>query len=748
MFSHPMNTKIRTCYAFLVFAILCSACKNQAVDYFGIVDEQVKPKSDSVTITGTCYSFNMEVNDMKIKLGKNEELVDAVSHDMVFDKTLEGYDFLVSIGCLQPNTTYYYRYVVDLGLKEHYLTKIENFTTCMGKPTVKTFEVLDEDIDSTSCVVRCEVTSDNGASIIERGVYWNTTGNLDTCTDKHVKHGENATGEYACLIDSLIPNTQYFVYAYAKNTIGTGLGEMVDFQTKDSPESGRPSVKTAEIDNATITATSAKGGGTVDNEGQSHVTRYGVCWGTEHKPTIENDSTIDGSGLGPFSSSLTNLTPNTTYYVRAYAINSQGPAYGREVSFKTSDMLSYTISTSTNPNEGGTVEGGGVFHYGDTCTVRATPANGFTFIKWTENDSLASYNANYTFNVTGDRTLVAQFQAQSYTIKAIADPTIGGTVSGGGMFFYGQSCTLTATPAANYNFVKWTKNDHPVDTNAIYTLRVTESAEYVAHFDYNGGGGDVPTGAINGLFSVSNSKQVWFSMGNLQYNKSREKWNFMEHQWSTVETSDQNVGDDYSSQNIVSLFGWGTSGYDNGQTCYQPYCTSGNDNDYYSGHLLGNLDWGYNAISNGGDEEHKWRTLTSSEWDYLLNQRRTESNIRYAKAKVNDIPGLIILPDDWDKSIYLLNSTNIGTSNYDSNPITATDWTNVLEANGAVFLPAGGRRIGNEVRNVRALGLYWSSSNNEGDNAYYLYFRDNTISATSPGGCHYGNSVRLVFDKP
>ena len=143
---------------------------------------------------------------------------------------------------------------------------------------------------------------------------------------------------------------------------------------------------------------------------------------------------------------------------------------------------SYTISVSANPSNGGTVTGGGAYHYGDNCTVRATANNGYTFLRWTENGNQVSTNANYTFTVTGNRTLVAQFQAQSYTITATADPTTGGTVSGGGTFNYGQSCTLVATPAEGYDFINWTKNGTQVSTNATYTFTVTESAAYVAHF--------------------------------------------------------------------------------------------------------------------------------------------------------------------------------------------------------------------------------------------------------------------------
>ena len=143
----------------------------------------------------------------------------------------------------------------------------------------------------------------------------------------------------------------------------------------------------------------------------------------------------------------------------------------------------YTISVSANPSNGGTVTGGGAYHYGDNCTVIATAANGYTFNNWTENGNVVSSNASYTFTVTGNRTLVANFTQQQYTITATSDPTTGGTVSGGGTYNYGQSCTLTATPAANYNFVKWTKNGSQVSTNATYTFTVTESAAYVAHFE-------------------------------------------------------------------------------------------------------------------------------------------------------------------------------------------------------------------------------------------------------------------------
>ncbi len=144
---------------------------------------------------------------------------------------------------------------------------------------------------------------------------------------------------------------------------------------------------------------------------------------------------------------------------------------------------SYTITVSANPTNGGSVTGGGTYQQGQSCTVHATPATGYTFLRWTENGTQVSSNANYTFTVNANRTLVAHFQVQSYNITATADPTNGGTVTGGGYYNYGQSCTLTATPAAGYTFVNWTRNGTQVSTNPSYTFTVTGAGAYVAHFE-------------------------------------------------------------------------------------------------------------------------------------------------------------------------------------------------------------------------------------------------------------------------
>ncbi len=145
----------------------------------------------------------------------------------------------------------------------------------------------------------------------------------------------------------------------------------------------------------------------------------------------------------------------------------------------------YNINVSPNPNIGGTVTGGGNYNGGQQCTVTATANTGYSFVNWTENGEVVTTNASYTFIVTGNRTLVANFTLNSYTITVTADPTEGGMVTGSGNYDHGASCTLTATANENYEFINWTKNGIEVSTDATYTFMVTASEEYVAHFYFD-----------------------------------------------------------------------------------------------------------------------------------------------------------------------------------------------------------------------------------------------------------------------
>ena len=132
--------------------------------------------------------------------------------------------------------------------------------------------------------------------------------------------------------------------------------------------------------------------------------------------------------------------------------------------------------------------GSGNFNYGETCVVTATPNEGYHFVNWTENGTAVSSEATYTFTVTNDCDLLANFSQTLptyYTITATANPTDGGTVTGADSYVEGSTATLTATANEGYTFTNWTKNNNVVSTNASYSFTVTEEAAYVANFALN-----------------------------------------------------------------------------------------------------------------------------------------------------------------------------------------------------------------------------------------------------------------------
>ncbi|MCX6270025.1 MAG: hypothetical protein NTU44_02195 [Bacteroidetes bacterium] len=110
--------------------------------------------------------------------------------------------------------------------------------------------------------------------------------------------------------------------------------------SNDSPTVTVPTVTTTAVNS--ITQTEAKSGGSITADGGATVTARGICWNTSSSPTISNNKTSNGSGTGDFTGSLTGLTPNTKYYVRAYATNSAGTGYGNEQSFTTSPLETVT----------------------------------------------------------------------------------------------------------------------------------------------------------------------------------------------------------------------------------------------------------------------------------------------------------------------------------------------------------------------------------------------------------------------
>ncbi|MDI9554107.1 MAG: T9SS type A sorting domain-containing protein, partial [Bacteroidota bacterium] len=145
-------------------------------------------------------------------------------------------------------------------------------------------------------------------------------------------------------------------------------------------------------------------------------------------------------------------------------------------------LNSYRVSVSNSPTSGGTATGGGDFTHGSQATVSANPSSGYSFVNWTEGGSFVSANPSYTFTVTADRTLVANFSQIVYNVSITSSPTSGGTTNGAGPYGSGSTANIIATPATGYRFVNWTRNGAIVSTSANYSFTVTGNTTLVANF--------------------------------------------------------------------------------------------------------------------------------------------------------------------------------------------------------------------------------------------------------------------------
>ncbi|GAB3428769.1 hypothetical protein [Niabella aquatica] len=216
------------------------------------------------------------------------------------------------------------------GLTIEYADNI--FNTYFILPTNLTSEVSTTSVNgitSNTATSGGTVSYDGGSPVTARGVCWNISPNPTIANGKTIDG--TGTGLFESSINGLTPNTKYYVRAYATNANGTAYGEEVNFTTLGAPV---PKLVTKAISD--IDATSAVSGGTILAEvGVPTATARGVCWSTSPNPTIANSKTSDGTGPGSFTSNITGLTPDTKYYVRAYATNANGTGYGSERIFTT-----------------------------------------------------------------------------------------------------------------------------------------------------------------------------------------------------------------------------------------------------------------------------------------------------------------------------------------------------------------------------------------------------------------------------
>jgi len=188
-------------------------------------------------------------------------------------------------------------------------------------------------IDQTSATGGGDIIELGIPAATQHGICWNTTGSPTTNNEKTEMGAPAATGSFSSDMTGLTPGTTYYVRAYITNPLETVYGGQVNFTSYIAP-----AVTTLPV--SLITDTTAIGNGNISNKGVPVASAHGVCWSrTETNPTLDNNGGFTDEGMvlgtGTFQSNMTNLIPNTTYYVRAYATNTVETVYGSPVTFVT-----------------------------------------------------------------------------------------------------------------------------------------------------------------------------------------------------------------------------------------------------------------------------------------------------------------------------------------------------------------------------------------------------------------------------
>ncbi len=648
--------------------------------------------NDKSTTVGFCWSESSQPT-----LSNNHKEVSYTSNI-----------FKHQVSNLKDETKYYVRAYAQNKIGIVYGEEKSFTTNATSLPTITTSTITQ--ITETSAVAGGNITNDGGAEIQERGVVYSTT-EYPTTSNNKVQSG-NGTGSFTCNLTNLSDETTYYVRAYAINKKGTAYGEQVSFKTKACT---KPTVITENI--IQITNKSAAVTGNVIKDGGCTITERGIVYANTQNPTISNNKIISGTGTGAFTCELTGLLDGTKYYVRAYAINTKGVAYGENMSFvtKTYSLPAVTTSAPTNITSSSATISGNVTNNGGTdiieqgicyATIQTPTINNYKVIY--NSTGIGSFTCTLTGLVEGTTYYARAYarnsvgvaygevvnfvalETKNITAKALVpdhwDETITAWVwhsneSGKRVYptregeWYVVTEKCTELNLVFCNGTDWNGNhNQTVDIVSLREnacLRIAQSGTSKATYTLI----DCKTDP-NFVFSVSANEKVIFSNGNLQYQASSNTFRFAENQWDCMDA----------------------------YNCYRSDSYSGWIDLFYHDQIDSKF-----SISNND----KWRNLTYEEWYYLLNTRLNASNLQGA-ATINGIHGYILLPDNWitPNGLNFVAASNIR----DINQYSVNDWYK-MESHGAIFLPCAGEQYAViELTRVNECGSYWHQGSS------YTYF--------------------------
>jgi uncharacterized protein (TIGR02145 family) len=590
--------------------------------------------------------------------------------------------FTSNLTQLTPNTTYFVRAYATNSAGTGYGDPVTFTTSQVAVPVLTTTAI--SAITQTSAVSGGNITDDKGSSVTARGVCLGTVANPTTANSK--TSDGTGKGIFTSSIIGLTGNTTYYVRAYATNSAGTEYGNQVVFTT--SPLI--PTISTSAT--SSITQTTAISGGNVTADGGATVTARGICFSTTAAPTITSTIVAATGTTGAFTSNITGLTANTTYYVRAFATNSAGTAYGNEVVFTTSLPLpTITNFSSVTKNYGDvsftltqpTSNSAGLFTYssGNTGIVTISGSTvtivgaGTTIITATQSATSSYASGSITANITVNALLPA-LSTTSITNTSATATTSGGNITndGGAIISMRGLCWSTSQNATTSDSKTLAGTGSGVFTSSITGL-AANTTYYVRAYAINSAGTSygneliirTSTGSVtdidgNSYFTVTIGTQVWF-----RENLKTTKYN-----------------DGTSIPLVTDITSWASlSG--------PAYCWNNNDPAAYKAT--------YGALYN-------WFAL-----DVLTNGNK------------NVCPtGWHVSSDaDWTTLTTFLGGENIAAGKLKEEGIINWYWPNTSATNESGFtaLPGGYRSYNVSYNSQTMVGFWWTSTESSSTEGWY-----------------------------
>ena len=460
------------------------------------------PECPKDLFTPSSTGVTMEGNNVKLTWSQQN---DKISGFALFRRA-EG-ESITTLSQIQKNTTQYVDANITPGKKyTYYVVAVAgtNSSDTIKAEIVPVFPVTIStgavtELTETSAKLSGNITSAGGGTVTSRGICWSTTPS-PTVNNSKTTEG-TGVGVFTSTLLNLLTGTKYYARAYGENSRGVSYGSEVTFTTP-----GVPILTTIAVSN--IATTSATSGGTINGDGGSAITAKGIVWSILPNPTVElTTKTNEGTGSNSYSSSLTGLTPNVKYYVRAYATNKTGTAYGQEISFTTLPLSLSTLTTNvassittTSAVSGGNITADG----GSPVTARG--------ICWNPNGSPVIEQAR-TQDGSGTGTFMSSMIGlapnTTYFVRAYATNAVGTS--------YGEEITFTTLESCSIT---------GVTNNCAFTMQApTEGSIFTAGSPYKitmttGACGSFSIGQANDVSLYLNELRIWSFGSFLDFNEA------------------------------------------------------------------------------------------------------------------------------------------------------------------------------------------------------------------------------------